>query len=230
MRQTLDARVRRLVPDRVVLLWGGLLVCLEALAVLLFWQFARVTPLELGIYVYPFVWLNLGLWALVRTEPPAASRRKRYVAVAAAAAYFLVLAYAGGMVGPPHSHGPGVEHDHGLSLTVRIASIPPGWGPVVALEGSFGFVQLMPYQVVGYLALAYLLYVTVLDATTAAVSGVVGLFTCVGCSAPLLLALVSGVGGSAAGVAAVMYDQPYGIATLAFVVTVALLAWRPTLR
>lgn len=230
MSHAIDPRIRRLAPDRVVLLWGGLLVCLEALAVLLFWQFARVTPLELGIYVYPFVWLNLGLWALVRTEPPEASRRKRYVAVAAAAAYFLVLAYAGGMVGPPHSHGPGVEHDHGLSLTLRVASIPPGWGPVVALEGGFGFVQLMPYQVVGYLALAYLLYVTVLDAATAAVSGVVGLLTCVSCSAPVLLALVGGLAGSTAGVATVVYEQPYGLSTLAFVVTVALLSWRPTLR
>lgn len=226
MAGTVDARLARFVPDRVVLLWGALLVLVEALAVLTYLRFAPVTATDPMIFVYPFVWLNVGLWAILTVSPPDADVRQRRGAVLLAAAYFLVLAYAGGMIGPPHSHGPGVSHQHTLSVTYRVATVPPGWGPMVAVETGRGYLQLLPYQVLGYAALAYLLYVTLLDAATAAIGAGLGLLSCVSCSWPVLASLLSGV-ASTATMTAVVYEVPYGLSTAAFVLTVAVLAYRP---
>jgi hypothetical protein len=85
----------------------------------------------------------------------------------------------------------------------------------------------MPARVVGYLALAYLVYATVIDAAGSAVSGVLGLLSCVSCSWPILASLLTGVFGSSSALVAATFDLSYDVSTLVFVVTVALLYWRP---
>ncbi len=85
----------------------------------------------------------------------------------------------------------------------------------------------MPARVVGYLALGYLVYATVIDAAGAAVSGIVGLFSCVSCSWPILASLLSGVAGGGSALVAATFDFSYDISTVVFLVTVALLYWRP---
>jgi hypothetical protein len=210
-------------PDRVVLLWGALLVLLELLAVTLFVAQPQVYVQNPLVLVYPFVWINVGLWAGYVVSPPPAERHQRRGAALLVAAYLLVLGYAAGMLsagGAP----PGVEG----ALSVRVASIPPGWGPYATLYGPGFTLQMMPYQVIGYGALAYLLYVTILDAATSAAGGVLGLLTCVSCSWPVLATLVGGVAGSTAAVTAAVYSWPYGLATVAYVLTMGVLVWRPT--
>jgi hypothetical protein len=86
----------------------------------------------------------------------------------------------------------------------------------------------MPYKVVGYLALAYLVYDTVLDTAGSAVSGVLGLVSCVSCTWPVVATLAAGIAGSGTAVAAAASEWSYTIGTLAFVVTVVLLRWRPS--
>jgi len=219
-REFTPARLR---PRRETLVWGALLVNTELLALLLYAILGDATLhslFDLRRWLYPFVWINVGLWTIVRTTPAAAAPRQRRLAAVVAIGYFAVLAYAGGLVGPEQPNGPPI-------FRVVWTSIPPGWGPAVVYVGESLRVTLMPFTVVGYLALAYLVYATVLDATRSAVTGLVGMLSCVSCSWPVLASLASGLLGSGSGVAAAVSSGSYGLSTVVFVVTVGLLYWRP---
>ncbi|WP_336036603.1 DUF7546 family protein [Halobacterium yunchengense] len=177
--------------------------------------------------LYPFVWLNVAAAAVFAVDPPTASRRVRYAVGAAAAAYLLVLAYFGGVldlahVGHAHSHG-------GASGLTVFTSLPPGWGPTVAYDHALFSVTVVPYQLVGYLALAYLAYAALLDTASAALSGAVGLLSCASCSWPVFASLLAGVAGGSA-VASAVYSFSVDLSTAAFVAAVALLVWRPGAR
>lgn len=174
--------------------------------------------------LYPFVWINLALWAVLVTEPPDASPRLRRVVLVGAAGYLLVLAYAGGVLELSHL---GHSHRHGTpSGFVVFTSLPPGWGPTLVYDHAAFTVTLVPYQFVGYLALTYLVYVAVLDTATAALSGAIGLLSCVSCSWPVFASLLAGVVGGSA-IASTMYSFSVDLSTAAFVVAVGLLLWRP---
>jgi cytochrome c biogenesis protein CcdA len=80
---------------------------------------------------------------------------------------------------------------------------------------------------VGYAALAVLVYATALDVAGSAIGGVLGLFSCVSCTWPVLASLVGGVAGGSSAVASAALSGSYGLSTVIFVVTVGLLYWRP---
>jgi hypothetical protein len=215
----------RVLPDRKVLLWGGLLVLMEAVSVLLFVSQPQIAVRDPLVFVYPFVWINAGLWAGLAVSPPeAAEPHQRRGAALLVAAYALVLAYAAGMLAaggaPPTVDG---------VVSVTAVNVPPGWGPYVSLYGPGFSVQLMPYQVVGYAALLYLVYVSLLDVATSAAGAGLGLLTCVSCSWPVLASVVSGVVGSTAALTQVVYTNAYGLATVAYLLTLLVLVWRPTI-
>ncbi|NEU56613.1 hypothetical protein [Halorussus sp. MSC15.2] len=218
MTRTLDLSLDRLRPSRDALLWTGLLVNTELVLTFAYLLLADVTVTEWRFLVFPFVWINVSAWALLRADPVADSRRTRSIGAAVAVGYFLLLAYVGGLVEPGGSH----------ALGWRIAWLPPGWGPAVLYTGSAVNLSLMPYKLVGYLTLAYLVYDTVLDTAGSAVSGLVGLVSCVSCAWPVVATLAAGVAGTGTGVAAAASEWSYTLGTLAFVLTVALLRWRPT--
>lgn len=198
---------------------GGLLA-LEAGAVAVYVLLASVRITDPLVLVYPLVWINVGLWAVWRTDPPAAGRRRRLAVGLLAAAYLGVLAVVGGMVafGGPQATG----------LRVAYATLPPGIAPAVLYTGEAVSLTLLPYQVVGYLALAYLVYATVLEATGTALSGLLGLFSCVSCAWPVLGTVVAGLFGSGSAIYAFALSQSLGLSTLVFVTAVALLRWRPS--
>ena len=210
----------RLRPRRGTLLWGALILNTEVVLLLAYALFGSQTlnsGLGLRMWLYPFIWINASLYVFFRMDPPAGSTRNRRIAAALAVGYFGVLAVAGGLVG--HAHGPS---------TARIAwALPPGWSPAFIYTGGGLTLNLILYKVVGYATLAYLVYATVLDAAGSAVSGVLGLLSCVSCSWPVIAAVATGIAGSSSGVAAALTDGSYGISTVVFVVTVALLYWRP---
>ncbi|MEF8853071.1 MAG: hypothetical protein V5A44_04815 [Haloarculaceae archaeon] len=222
---TRGSPLTRLRPRRETLLWGSVLVTLElgALAVhSVFGSSSALSPAGLRLWVYPFVWINVGLWAIVRTAPAAtgASPRQRTLVGVLAVAYFAVLAYAGGLVGHGTPAGAG-------AVNVVWGTVPPGWAPVVTYAGSALTLTLVPFKLAGYLALAYLVYATVLDAARSAVTGLLGVLSCVSCSWPVLASLATGVAGGSSGLAAAVTTGSYGLSTLVFVATVALLYWRP---
>jgi hypothetical protein len=197
-------------------------VAAELLLVAGYFGLTGAEPTSVRIVLYPFVWLNLGVWAVNRTRPAAASRRVRLLAAAVASAYFLFLAYAAGLFAVGHSHPDAV----GLTLTAA----SPGWGPVVAYTTPNLRLLFVPFRVVGYLALSYLVYAALLDATRAAVPGLLALVTCLGCSFPLVAAAVGGVAGGSAGLVTTVATYSLDLSTAVFVLAVGLLYWRPGFR
>lgn len=214
----LDA-VRRVLdtPERQVLAGA------TAVEVLLVGFYFLVTPSavsEFRYVVYPLVWINAGLWAVVRVDPPAAPTRHRLLAGWLAAAYLLVLLYLAGLVG---------FHTHAyfeLGFT-QVGLGSPGWGPRVAYVAEGWYAYFVPFRVIGYLCLAYLAYVAVLDTTTAVVSGALGLLSCLSCSFPLLVALAAGVTGGGSALTGAVYAATLDASTVVFVASVLLLVWRP---
>lgn len=226
MTETIHALLAERTPSTPVLAVGTALVLAEVFSVLAYLRLAPVTAISVRYYVYPFVWINVGLWAVVTTAAPAANRTRRRGAAAIAVGYFLVLSWAAGVLQP------------GYLLTGRVPSevfrvvlldLPPGWGPAVMYDSGLVMLFVMPYQFVGYVALAYLVYVTILDAAGSAVGGLLGLLSCVSCTWPVLAALVSGIVGGTTSVAAFAVSGSYDLSTAVFLVTVGLLYWRPTI-
>jgi len=170
--------------------------------------------------LYPFVWINAGVVAVWRTRPAPASERRRSIAVVIGVAYLGILAVAGGLVG----FGAGAPV--GVSV---LTNGSPGYAPTLVLGTDVLTLRFVPYRVIGYLALAYLVYATVLDAAGSAISGVVGLFSCVSCTWPVAASvassLVGALGGSAAAAAVSAYSLD--ISLVVFLSAVALLYWRP---
>lgn len=223
MTATLAEQAWRRRPSRETLAWGALVVNAEILAVLAYLVINahRVTITRPIMLVLPWIWINVGIWALVRTSPSSGSRRQRLVAGALALGYLLVLAYVSGMVRP----ATGVVRGYSVSVW----EIPPGWGPYLFYDTGLFELSLFTYRVVGYVALGYLVYATVLDASNAILGGVLGLFSCVSCTFPVIAAVLSGVAGGGA-LAGAVSDHLYLASTTVYVVTVALLYWRPDPR
>ena len=221
----LERRLRRLHIGRPAALGLAILLVTEAALAL-----AYVTsPLVAGVrdpvafafvILQPFVWIDVGLLAVLTTAPPDTSARRRRLGVLLAGGYFLVLAYFGGLLGG--GTGTGAAGVNWL--------LPPGYSPRLFYDGALVALALEPYKLVGYAALAYLVYVTVLDAAGATVSGVVGIFSCVSCTWPIVGTVAASVFGGSSALAAAAMDQAYPLSTLVFLSAVALLWWRPSFR
>ncbi|WP_132058670.1 DUF7546 family protein [Halorussus amylolyticus] len=226
------AGVTNLQTNKETLLRWGVVLNFELLLILGYFALASsgvigTTPESLATLVYPFVWINVGAWAVLGTTPASASRTQVRVAGAIAGSYLLVLLVAGGVFGPGHvTHG----HTHSTGLRFAVTSLPPGWGPALLYGGAYLNVVLMPYKLIGYAALAYLVYATVLDASGTPISGLLGLLSCVSCTFPVLAAIATGVAGGTSGLATAVYSQSYALSTVVFVLTVGLLYWRPFSR
>lgn len=217
MSHVTSDRIDRLLPDRHTMVGAALVVNLELIALLLYFLFTDTQVTALRYLVYPWIWINVGIWAIVRTTPQPASTRQRWTALTIAVGYFALLAYTGGLVGIG-----------GMGTGLRVSWVVPGWGPVVTYGGELFRVILVPFKVVGYVALTYLVYATVIDAAGSAVAGIVGLFSCVSCSWPIAASLLAGVMGGTGAVAGGVYAMSYDLSTVVFVVSVGLLYWRPT--
>lgn len=219
------ARHRRLadhLPEPRTLVAILVLVNLEALALALYYLQPDVTLTDPRYAIYGVLWVNVGLWVLVRTDVPDAGRRTRRRALAVAAGYLALLAVTGGLLG----RGVPPQYADGLS----VVWLPPGWGPAVVYQGTLLKAVLEPAKVLGYLALSYLVYATVVDAAGAAVSGLLGLLSCVSCSWPILASVSTSLLGGGSAIAAAALTYSYDLSTAVFLLTVGLLAWRPLRR
>ncbi|MFC6786246.1 hypothetical protein ACFQFH_10190 [Halobaculum halobium] len=200
------------------LLVAALAVNVELAAVVAYFLFTNASVSSPLFTLYGLIWVNLALVVGARYRPPAGDAKTRRRAIVVAVGYALLLAVFGGVVGvaPPRTT-PGVE----------LALLPPGWGPALIVNVGVAAAVLMPAKVLGYGALAYLLYGAVVDAGGSGVAGVLGLFSCLSCSLPILAGVAASLVGGGAFVAAAIAGIGYGPSTLVFVVTVALLWWRP---
>ena len=220
---TLDLPSPRL-PSVRVLGAVAAIIWLETVVVGWYVLYESVRITDPLVLVYPLVWINASLLALWLIDVPDAPRRHRILGSAIAVAYFGVLAYVGGLVNPGHLFH-GHMHDFGLSVAWPL---PPGWGPMVTYAGGLVGVAVVPYKVIGYATLAYLVYVTVLETAGSAWAGAVGLFSCVSCTWPVLGTVLAGALGSSAAVVVFAETQPYAASTIVFLSAVGLLLWRPS--
>ncbi|WP_336136808.1 DUF7546 family protein [Natronomonas amylolytica] len=199
------------------LLYAGIVANTLVVLVLLFAVLSDRTPTR--VWLFPVVWFAVGTWALVRTSPTPAGRRTKRVAGAIAVAYFAVLTVVGGLVG---LSGPVTT-----GLTIQVAELPPGWNPSVLYAGDTLRLAIVPYTAFGYAVLSYLVYATAVEARGAVAGGLLGLFSCVSCTLPVIASLVGGLVGGGAALASAATAQSYGLSTVVFVVTVVLLSVRP---
>lgn len=212
-------------PSRRQVAVGAIVVNLQLVAVVAYYAFTDAALRQPRYALYGLVWLNVGVLAVLRVDaPPDVDFRTRRRALAIGAAYFGLLAAVGGLVGT----GLGEQ-----ATGFRIAWLPPGWGPALMYGGEHVVLSLTPAFLVGYAALAYLVYVTVLETVRSAVVGAVGLFSCVSCTWPVLAAVASSLLGGAGLLGATALGTTwwyYDVSTAVFLATVALLAWRPGFR
>ncbi|WP_254543537.1 DUF7546 family protein [Halomarina pelagica] len=218
---TATAAFDRVSPSRETLLGLAVLVNTELLLVVGYLLWTGVTPTRPLFYVYPFVWINAAAWGLWRVEVPSAPARRRLAVGAVAVGYFLLLGYVGGLYAVGSTPGPS-------DVRIVLRTLPPGWSPALLYAGEWLTLALLPFKVVGYATLAYLVYATLLDAGGSATAGLLGLFSCVSCTLPLIAGVLSGFLGGATALVSAAYGQSYGLSTVVFVLTVALLVWRPT--
>jgi len=202
---------------RTLLLWTGVLY-VEVMALTGYWLFgdtASVTDPRFALY--GLLWINVSLWVFLRLDVPDASSATLRRAGVITVGYLALLAYTGGIIGAG-------SYAYGFS----ILWLPPGWGPALTYHGELLHLVLMPARVVGYLALGALVYVTVVDASRSAATGMLGLFSCISCSWPILASVGTAIFGGGSFVAVATTTYAYDVSTAVFLVTVALLSWRPS--
>ncbi|MBX0302819.1 DUF7546 family protein [Haloarcula salinisoli] len=210
---TLENDWRGLVPEgRSLALWAVVLNT-ELLLVMLYLLLLPGAATDPFLLAFPFIWLNVAAWVLLRVRPAPASDRRRYLAAAVAVGYGLLLGYVGGVFGTGGA---------GTGLRVVLAA-PPGFAPSFVYSGATLAVVVTPWKVAGYLALSYLVYVTVVDASGGLAGGVVGLFSCVSCVLPIVASVVGGAIGAGGALYQVALAQSYGLSTAVFLVSVGLL-------
>ncbi|MFC7021437.1 MULTISPECIES: DUF7546 family protein [Haloarcula] len=213
MSTTTSIDPRRFVPDGQSLFVVAAVLNAELLAVFLYLTLVPDPATDWFLLAFPFVWLNVAALVFWRVRPPSVPRRRRFVGLAVAVGYGLLLAWIGGVAG---------LGGQGTGLRFVLAA-PPGFSPTVVYSGSPLAVVLMPWKVLGYLTLSYLVYITVLNASGGLAGGVLGLFSCVSCVLPIVASVVGGVVGASATLSAVATNQSYGASTAVFLVSVGLL-------
>lgn len=192
------------------------LLALEAVALVTYVAATGATFTAPRYVLYPVAWVNAGLLAIWYVGPTSGGwTRRRVAGVLVGVAYFLALAWIGGAVAFGDAAGIEVHW-----------SLPPGWGPLVIAGVGPLRIAPTPYRLFGYAALAYLVYAAAADAEATPVNAVLGLFSCVSCTLPVLGIVLSSALGSAAGVGAVS-AYSYDLSTLVYLAAIALLAFRP---
>lgn len=208
---TRNSALRR--PDNRSLIKWAIVLNTEILLVLLYVLLLDGAATDPVLLAFPFVWLNVAGAVLLYVRPAPAPTRRRAAAALFALGYALVLGYVGGVFGPG---------GQGAGLRTVLAA-PPGFAPSIVYSGATLSVVLTPWKVGGYLALSYLVYVTVVDASGGVAGGVLGLFSCVSCVLPVIASVLGGF----AGVGATLYQaalyQSYGLSTVVFLLSVGLL-------
>lgn len=207
--------------DRRRLAVWGVFVAVQVAVVALYFVLSDTVALTVRHALLPVVWVTLGVWAFLDTPVPEDLPWYAPAVATVSAAYFVVLLYLGGIVGVA-----GATPETSSSFFVAGAS--PGWGPILAYTGDALYLRVVPFQVVGYAALSYLVFVALSDTATSIVGAAVGLVSCVGCTWPLLAGALSvagaaGAGAGAAGAPSFIGSYSYSLSTVVFVTAVLVL-------
>jgi len=159
---------------------------------------------------YPVVWIVTSLTAAVWIGLTVRGRPRRWRGVAIGGGYTLVIAWLTGLLGATTGGFP-----------LRVHAAPPGWGPIILYDSGLLRLSIIPFKLIAYLALGYVIYALVAAHRGSIRAAAVGVFSCVSCTGPLLVAIIGAVGGTQATTA--VATAGYDIATVALVATFGLL-------
>jgi hypothetical protein len=173
----------------------------------------RVEPTLIGYstLLYPAVWIAVSLGVAVWIGRTVRPRPRRLLGLAIGGGYTLAVCWLTGLVGPSAGTG-------GIQLIPAL----PGWGPLLRYDTGLVQLTVIPFKLVAYLALGYVVYVLAASRAGSLRPAVLGLASCVSCTAPLVLALGSVAGGVQASL--LVAGAGYEIATAVLVATFGLLA------
>lgn len=197
---------------RTALLIAATLVGVQLGALAAYLETAAVFVRRPRYYLYPIVWITVVGWITLRVRPRPG--RPAPLAVLGGIVYLGLLLNVAGTISLGGSH-------HALGWTVEW--LAPGWGPYLAYAGPMLTLRVVPFQLIGYLGLAYLVFVALARASSSALFGAGGLVACVGCAWPALTALSAALGGG--GVMAAADQWSYDLSTLVFLATVVTICW-----
>lgn len=159
---------------------------------------------------YPVVWIVTSLTAAVWIGLTVRGRPRRWRGVAIGGGYTLVIGWLTGLLGATTGGFP-----------LRVHAAPPGWGPIILYDSGLLRLSIVPFKLIAYLALGYVIYTLVAAHRGSIRAAAVGVFSCVSCTGPLLVAIIGAVGGTQATTA--VATAGYDIATAALVATFGLL-------
>jgi hypothetical protein len=159
---------------------------------------------SLSQVLYPLVWVTASLTALWLVRDHLTDFGP--VAIAAGVGYTLLLLWTAGLLGTPA--GPS-----GVSVHFAL----PGWGPAMVYTGSVLTVIVVPFLLAGYATLGVLAASAIQATLQTTAAGLLGLFACVSCTAPLLAGLAGSLG--AGSVATTISTAQYPLATAAFLLS-----------
>jgi hypothetical protein len=181
--------------------------------------------LSFHIFLLPFIWTTVSVVTVWYTDSVSRGWRPTAVAGAVAVGYLSLFLWLSGTIGFTPSQVEPITGPLGFGIE---AGRSLGWGPVIYYSGEWIGARIIPYQLIGYLALSYLVYVTVLDATRSASAGTLGLILCPGCAAAALVPLFGGIAGLSAALSFFL-QYSYEIATVMFVVAMGWLYYQPSI-
>ena len=159
---------------------------------------------------YPVVWITVSLAAAVWIGRRVAGRPRRWRGIAVGGTYTLGLAWLTGLLGTTTGGFP-----------LRVHAAPPGWGPILLYDNGLFHLSIVPFKLVTYFALGYVIYVLVAAHQGSIRAAALGVASCVSCTGPLVAAVIGAIGGTQATTA--VATAGYDIATVAVVATFGLL-------
>lgn len=201
------------------------LVGIQLLLAVLYGAVFGTDLLSFHIFLIPFIWTTVSIVTVWYTESVSRGWRPTALAGAVAVGYLSLFLWLSGTVGFTPSQVEPITGDLGFGVE---AGRSLGWGPVIYYSGEWIGARIIPYQIIGYLALSYLVYVTVLDATRSASAGTLGLILCPGCAAAALVPAFGGIAGLSAALSFFL-QYSYEIATVMFVVAMGWLYYQPSI-
>ena len=159
---------------------------------------------------YPIIWITVSLAAAVWIGQTVQGRPRRWRGVAVGGGYTLMIAWLTGLLGSTTGGFP-----------LRVHAAPPGWGPIILYDSGLVRLSIVPFKLIAYLALGYVIYALVAAHRGSIRAAALGVVSCVSCTGPLLVAVIGAIGGTQATTA--VATAGYDIATVALVATFGLL-------
>ncbi|WP_336326713.1 DUF7546 family protein [Halovenus sp. HT40] len=212
-------------PQLWTLVLINALIGIQLLLAVLYGAAFGTSLLSFHVFLIPFIWTTVSVIAVWYTDSVSRGWKPTALAGAVAVGYLSLFLWLSGTVGFTPEQVEPITGDLGFGVEVGRSL---GWGPILYYSGEWIGARIIPYQIIGYLALSYLVYVTVLDATRSASAGTLGLILCPGCAAAALVPAFGGIAGVSAALSFFL-QYSYELATIMFVVAMGWLYYQPSI-